>query len=181
MLKGEQIRMRPIGTDDLDQLYAWIIDIESRGDRYPMPQTSFVRFRRAFDEHGFWTADSGIFLIVAPDDRVVGQVDWSRLVGDVPDMALGYRVFSGSDRGKGYVSDAVRTMTRWLFETQPINRIRLTIHVENAAAIRVAERCGFTFEATCRAGWPNRGEWHDVNIYTLTRAEFVAEGGHKQS
>lgn len=172
MLSGELVHLRPISADDLDWLHARILDIDSRGPWYPLPQLSFVGFRRAFEEHGFWTPALGIFLIVADDDRVVGYVDWEQLGGDIPDMQLGYRTFETADRGKGYATDAVRTLVRWLFQTQAINRVRLVVHVDNAASNRVAEKSGFVREATARGGWPSRGRWHDVNVYVETRAEF---------
>ncbi len=171
MLQGQVVRVRPIKADDLDRLYERVIDLESRGPWYPLPERSSVAFRRSFEEHGYWTPDAGWFLIVAPDGSVVGQVDWTRLNGDIPDIELGYRTYDEADRGKGYVSDAVRVMTRWLFDTQPINRVRLTVHVDNTASRRVAEKCGFTHEATARGAWPSRGRWHDVDVFTVTRAE----------
>ena len=72
----------------------------------------------------------------------------------------------------GVATNAVRLLTRWLFETQQMNRLRLTIHVDNAASKRVAEKAGFTFEAVSHRAWYHRGRWHDVAVYTLTRDEF---------
>jgi RimJ/RimL family protein N-acetyltransferase len=30
---------------------------------------------------------------------------------------------------------------------------------------------GFTKEATAREAWYHKGKWHDLDVYTLTRAE----------
>ncbi len=174
MLIGEGVRIRPIALDDLEWVYEQVIDVESRGPWYPLPTRSFVAFRRAFEEHGYWTLDSGWFLIEDKAGRVVGQIDWARLSGDIPDMELGYRTYLQADRGKGYVTEAVRLMTRWLFETQPINRIRLTAHVDNQASRHVAVKCGFTHEATAHEAWPSRGRWHDVDVFIQTRSAFAA-------
>ena len=66
-------------------------------------------------------------------------------------------------------------MTEWLFDSQPqANRLTLTIHVDNLASLRVAEKCGFVREATFREAWYNRGHWHDVAICNITRREFEA-------
>jgi len=47
----------------------------------------------------------------------------------------------------------------------------VTIHVDNAGSHRVAEKCGFIKEGTSREAWYHKGKWHDIDVYTLTRAE----------
>lgn len=53
-----------------------------------------------------------------------------------------------------------------------MNRIRANVHVDNKASLRVCEKSGYTREATARASWYNRGQWHGVVVFTITRAEF---------
>jgi hypothetical protein len=55
-------------------------------------------------------------------------------------MELGYRVFAAEDRGKGYGTEAFALVTRYLFDTEPINRASLVIHVDNKASQRSPRR-----------------------------------------
>jgi RimJ/RimL family protein N-acetyltransferase len=89
----------------------------------------------------------------------------------VADLELGYRVFDRAKWGKGIASAAVDLFAAWLFDTQPTNRLRLLIHVDNLGSHRVAEKCGFTNEGRSREAWYHKGKRHDVDVYTLTRAE----------
>lgn len=171
MIKGTGVSLRPVVEADLEELHSRLIDIEGRGPWYPMPQTSLTRRRRAFEETGFSSQDEGIFLIVDHEDRLVGTVDWNKLNGDVPDVELGYRVFDRADWGKGIASEALDLLASFPFDTQPMNRLRLTIHVDNVGSRRVAEKCRFTNEGTSREAWYHRGRWHDIDVCTLTRAE----------
>lgn len=171
MIKGSQVSLRPVAEADLEKLHAKLIDIEARGPWYPMPQTSLTKRRKAFEENGFWTPDAGIFVMVDEQDRLVGTVDWNKLNGDVPDIELGYRVFDRADWGKGIASEALDLLAGYLFDTQPINRLRLTIHVDNVGSRRVAEKCGFRNEGTSREAWYHIGRWHDIDVFTLTRIE----------
>lgn len=141
----------------------------------PAAGTSLAAFEKAFAESGLWTHQKGTFAITDKADRVIGNVSWGQLNGDVPDIELGYRLNSPADSGKGIVTEALGLMTEWLFATQPqANRLSLTIHVDNLASLRVAEKCGFIREATFREAWYNRGHWHDVAISNITRREFEA-------
>jgi RimJ/RimL family protein N-acetyltransferase len=171
MIKGTSVSLRPVAEGDLQELHGRMIDIEARGPWYPLTGTSLTKRRRAFEEDGFWSKDEGFFVIADGQDRLIGTVDWNKLNGDVPDMELGYRVFDQADWGKGIASEALDLLAGWLFDTQPINRLRLTIHVDNVGSHRVAEKCGFTTEGMSREAWYHKGKWHDIDVYTLTRAE----------
>lgn len=64
-------------------------------------------------------------------------------------------------------------LTRYLFETKRMNRIRLIIHPENLVSRRLAERCGYRHEGTARGAWFNEGVHHDVEVYAILRAEVI--------
>jgi ribosomal-protein-alanine N-acetyltransferase len=171
VIKGPKVALRPVAEADLEELHAHLIDIEGRGPWYPMPRTSLTDRRKAFEEGGFWSPDEGIFLIVDAQDGLLGTVDWNKLNGDVPDVELGYRVFDRANWGKGIATEALDLLAGYLFDTLPINRLRLTIHVDNVGSHRVAEKCGFRNEGTSREAWYHKGKWHDIDVFTLTRAE----------
>jgi [ribosomal protein S5]-alanine N-acetyltransferase len=100
------------------------------------------------------------------------MVVWQKLNGfAMPDMELGYIVFDRANRGRGIASEAVDLLAGWLFDSQAINRLSLSVHVDNIGSRRVAEKCGFTNEATAREAWYHKGKWHDLDVFTLTRAE----------
>jgi len=171
MLKGSSVTLRPVLGADLEFLQERIQDVESRGPWYPTPRESLVKFRKRFEEGGLWGSDAGLFVIVV-DGRIVGQVSWGLLNSDIPDMELGYRVYAPEDRGKGYATEALVLMTRYLFDTEPMNRASLVIHVDNIGSQRLAEKAGFLREVRARESWQHLGIWHDMYIYNVTRREF---------
>ncbi len=48
-------------------------------------------------------------------------------------------------RGHGYAAEAVRALTKWIFENYPIPYVIGTAEVSNVASQKVLERCGFQF------------------------------------
>jgi len=110
--------------------------------------------------------------IVDRSDRLIGVVGWELLNGDIPDVAVSYRLLDRADHGKGITTEALGLLAGWLFDAGQMNRLRADGHVDNKASRRVLEKSGFTQEATARASWYNRGRWHDVAVYTITRGEF---------
>lgn len=172
MLKGTRIQLRPIRRDDLEELYIRHTDLANRGDYYPTGVQSESAFYRQFEESGFWGQDSGMLLIVAPDDHIAGHIEHFQTVKYLDEYELSYLIYEPTHRGKGYTTEAVNLMVRYLFGRWKVNRIRLIIHPDNLASRRVAEKCGFTHEGTARGAWYHRGENHDVEVYARLRGEM---------
>lgn len=166
MLTGESIVLRPVRETDLEVLYAFHTDIDNRGEFFPRNIMSSPAFHKQFEEDGFWSRDEGMLVIVA-DDRIVGHVEFFKTVNYLDELELSYQVYGQEHRGKGFATQAVGLLVRYLFETKRVNRIRLVIHPDNAASRRLAEKCGFAHEGTARGAWYNSGRHHDVEIYAI--------------
>jgi ribosomal-protein-alanine N-acetyltransferase len=163
----------PRRADDIGPLHQSMLDLEARGPWYPLPATPLAKFEAAFAESGFWSRHDGIFAIVEHSERLIGVVGWGLLNGDIPDVAVSYRLLDRADHGKGIATEASGLLVGWLFDTGQMNRLRIDAHVDNEASRRVAEKSGFTPEAIARASWYDRGRWHDIAVYTITREEFI--------
>ena len=57
-----------------------------------------------------------------------------------------------SERGRGVATDALRTVTRWLYEQPGITAVEANIDPENRASQAVAAKAGFTRTDRRRAG-----------------------------
>jgi len=173
MLTGDRIRLRPVEADDIDELWRRHVEIDNRGDYYPRGIASQVTFRKRFQDNGLWSREEGTLLIVDPGDAIVGHIEHFRTVSYLDEAELSYQLYDRASDGKGYVSDAVQLLVRYLFETRPLSRIRLVIHPDNLASQRVAQKCGFTREGTMRQAWFHRGRHHDVQVWSILRGEVL--------
>lgn len=171
MLIGEVISLRPVSESDLDFLYRVHVDIQNRGSYFPLGITSETMFKRQFHESGLWSDSEGMLLIVDDSDAVLGHIEFFRTVSYLDELELSYQLYSRDQERKGVVTDAVRLLTGYLFDSKKFNRIQLIIHPDNAASRRIAEKCGFLHEGTARGAWFHQGRSHDVEVYAQTRAD----------
>jgi RimJ/RimL family protein N-acetyltransferase len=169
MLRGTNIRLRPVRADDLDHLYEAHFSVVNRGEHFPLGVMSESAFRSEFAEHGFWQKSEGMLLIVTPDDEIAGHIEFVRPVSYWDAFELSYQVYDDRFAGQGFTTEAVQLMVDYLFGAKKEHRIHLVIVPGNAASRRVAEKCGFTLEGTVRGAFFNGGHNHDVLLYGLLR------------
>lgn len=173
MLRGKNVILKQVSESDLDLMWERHADIEDRGPFFPIGVMSKVRFRRQFDESGFWGENDGMLTINNSDSVIVGHIEFFNTVKYLDELELSYQIYGTQNRGKGIATEAVQLMTKYLFEKSKTNRIRLLIHPDNKASVRVAEKAGYHFESIARGIWYNRGRNHDLLIYALVRQEFL--------
>lgn len=174
MLKGKALRLRPVRDTDVDLLYAHHVEIDNRGDYFPRGVLSQPAFRNGFQETGFWGKEDGMLVMVSSKDEILGHIEFFKTVNYLDEYELSYHIYSTDNYGKGLSTEAVTLMTRYLFETKRMNRIRLVIHPDNMASRRIAEKCGFRHEGTARGAWYNRGRHQDVEIYAILHDDVIA-------
>jgi ribosomal-protein-alanine N-acetyltransferase len=177
MLRGERIELRLVREADLSDLYELLSDLETRGSYFPLGVTSEPSLRAAFDKDGFWDRDEGMLLMVDHQGEIVGEIEYFPITHYLQGYEISYRLFGDQHGGKGYTTEAVGLLVDYLFGRKRVNRMQLNIHPDNAASKRVAEKCGFTLEGVMRECWFHRGEYHDLEVWSLLRAEAVTPGG----
>jgi RimJ/RimL family protein N-acetyltransferase len=104
-------------------------------------------------------------------DRVVGTCRlWHPQFAGVE---LAIAIFDPHMRGRGIGTFAVRTMCAAAFDELHEHRVELGVYPDNAAAIRVYEKCGFKREALLRSYIHHEGHWRDLLWMALLRKEYI--------
>ena len=85
---------------------------------------------------------------------------------------LGYEI-NPALWGRGLATWAVGRAVRWAFTDSAIRRIEAVVWVENAASVRVLEKCGFEREGCLRGYRLCRGVPRDFYAYALLRPQVV--------
>jgi RimJ/RimL family protein N-acetyltransferase len=173
MLKGASVILRPVREADLEELYAFHVDIDNRGKFFPRGILSQPLFNKQFHDTGFWEKEEGLLIIENSTGQMIGHIEFFKTVYYLDEFELSYILYRPELRNQGVMTEAVNLMVRYLFENKRMNRIRLVIHTDNAASRRLAEKCGFRHEGTARGAWYNRGRHQDVEIYAILHDEVI--------
>lgn len=79
----------------------------------------------------------------------LGNVGMFKFNWAVPSCEIGYWLHTGHT-GKGYMTEAVRGMTRMAMEVLQAARVQILADDRNMRSWKVAERCGYTLEGVFR-------------------------------
>ncbi|TMG03872.1 MAG: GNAT family N-acetyltransferase [Chloroflexi bacterium] len=172
MLKGQNITLRPVREADLARLRELDLDLDSRGDYWPLGIMSEVAYRDDFARSGFWGENFGRLVMIDAGDEIIGEIMYFKTVPYMEEFEIGYRLFGKQHWGKGATTEALQLLTRYLFDSKNINRIRLCIDVENAGSLKVAQKGGYKHEGTMHGCMFHRGRHHDMELYAITRGDI---------
>lgn len=177
MLKGKGVTLRLIREEDLPALYTHIENIENRGEFFPAQLQPLAGLRKELTEHGFWKDDFGSLVLVDNESgKIIGQMFWFKTVQYMTELEIGYIMYDTTSRSRGGMTEALKLLTAHLFDTKPVNRVRLCIATDNGPSRRVAEKAGYIREGTQRGAWWAHGRHYDMELYAVTR-EDIPEGG----
>ena len=103
--------------------------------------------------------------------RIVGSIGLFHADWEVRSTEVGYGV-RGTERRKGYASEALAGVARWALTEGGIQRAWLTANTDNVASIRVAEKAGFRREGTLRRAGLEEDGLHDLALFSLLDDEL---------
>lgn len=171
MLRGRKVILRLFTEEDLEKLFTLDSDIAARGEHFPIALHTLSEMRKQFRETGWWQEDQGRLVIANVDGEMVGAIVFFRPSPMLAGYEVGYAIFRPEDRGKGYMTEALRIFSAYLFELKSIPRLQLGMFKGNAASRKVAEKCGYQYEGTQRQGNFLHGEYCDRETFSLLRGE----------
>lgn len=117
------------------------------------------------------------FLILRREDRaLLGGVTLSNVRRGVSQAAsIGY--WMGQPfAGRGYMSDAVQTVSTYVFDVLALHRLEAACIPSNEASVRVLERCGFKREGLARRYLKINGAWQDHLLFALLATDRTGGG-----
>jgi aminoglycoside 6'-N-acetyltransferase len=167
VLEGDRIVLRPFRASEFEVVWR---GRTSSSDAAVVP---FDReeIRRRVALSGQMT-DWGLLLGIEAEGRLVGEVQGYRT--QMPGVfGIGIVLYEPADRGRGSGGDAVRAMTRHLFDEEGARRVEGGTTPDNEPMRRIFERLDFVEEGTLRRFLPgDDGEGVDCVLYGMTRQDY---------
>ncbi|QVQ52697.1 GNAT family N-acetyltransferase [Spiractinospora alimapuensis] len=177
----ERMRLRPITTDDVDNLVELDSDPEvmrylSGGEATPretVVDRNLPRLTRHYPgigTFGYWAAET------REDGEFLGWFEYRPLDVDSAEVVeLGYRLRRAA-WGRGLATEGARALIHWGFRELDVQRVTANTMAVNAASRRVMEKAGLIYLRGYFEHSPDGipgAEFGEVE-YVLDRADWVA-------
>ena len=170
------VRLRPITLADCAIVEENPATPDDVYDFYGFPQPG--RLRRLVESGEVYPKPGDLTgrLAVEADGEYIGFVSWHpEHYGPIPAPALNFGIgLIPAARGKGHGTEAQRQLVAYLFNHTTVNRVEASTDVENLAEQRSLEKAGLLREGICRGCHFRAGEYRDMVVYSILRADHEA-------
>lgn len=174
ILETERLYLRGWQLEDLDALYECArnpdIGIMAGWEPYSSREVSLNVLKSYIKNDGNWA------IVLKENEKVIGQI------GISPDENRGKYyakymnyLLSSDYWNKGYMTEAVKRVTKYLFEEMNIDLLTIFFYPHNVRSKRVIEKCGFKYESTInQARKIYDGQVCDTVVYSMLKSDYLA-------
>jgi RimJ/RimL family protein N-acetyltransferase len=141
-LPGDGAELQTAVAETIDDLRPWM----PWADHVPTVEEDEELVRKARARF-LQREDLWLLLFLRGTHTLVGGSGLHAINWDVPRFEIGYWV-SKRFAGQGYITEAVRGITRFAFGTLGARRVEIRCDARNVRSQAVAKRAGYTLEAT---------------------------------
>ncbi|MFE4537102.1 GNAT family N-acetyltransferase [Streptomyces scopuliridis] len=173
MVLGDLVKLRAMDPSDADALWRWNHDPEVMrwmNDDYAQPLGRVRRWLEERPRNAYGEVLLGIEALA--DKQLIGLVQLRETDPETGGAKLDIYLGEKEYWGRGYATDAMRTVCRYGFEKMRLHKISLTVVTENHAAHRVYQKVGFVDEGRLRQTFRRDGQWYDMFTMGLLEGEL---------
>lgn len=174
MYSGEKVILRAYRREDVTLAQQYLNDAETK--KYLMPGIPYPMTLE--EEYKWYEAQSAFkdtynFAIEAKEEGIyiggcgINKIDWKNSVATVG-IFIGDKAYWG----KGYGTDAMKVLMKFIFEQMNVNKIKLFVYSFNSRAVKSYEKCGFVKEGILRQEIFRDGKYHDEYVMGILRDEY---------
>lgn len=170
MYCGEKVRLRAYKEEDIPLATKFANDRELKKllvTNIPFPMTnweeeSWIKSQKSNDNGQYNFAIEDIETGKYIGGCGIQNVNWLSRVA-----LVGIMIGDKDYWGKGYGTDAMKTLVTFIFNNMNINKIRLSTFSFNERAIKSYKKCGFTVEGVLKNEIFKDGKYYDEIIMSI--------------
>lgn len=176
ILETERLILRQLQADDASELYAYYSD----PDVYQYldwhgPNSVEDAAKRVISNWNRWYAEQRIIrwgIVLKVTQRLIGTIFLCDFVGESR-ADVGYEL-AKAHWNQGIMTEALRGVLSFGFETMRLHRIQAIVNPENPASLTVLKKAGFEEEGLLRAYEYHyiRRDFNDVIMLALLRRDY---------
>lgn len=176
-LQGENIILRAMGMQDAQLLFDMINDPDTErmlgGSSFPVSKESQNRW---IEEQKNRKDILRCIVAVKEDmEHGLGTVILSDIDSKNGVAQVHIKMAKGQGRGKGYGTDALKTIVHYAFNELRLNCIYADVLEYNIPSQRLFEKCGFKKDGVLRSRVFKNGKYIDVFTYSILKSDINHE------
>jgi len=176
MLIGDKVILRAVERDDMKRFHELERNVElvllGEDEWQPKPLAAFEKeFEKDLER------ENHSFFAIEVDGKLIGSCGLHHSRRRDGSTEFGIGIYDPEYVGKGYGSDAIRTLLRWAFQIQNWRRVQLRTLACNERAIRAYQKIGFVEEGRLREHVFFQGRYVDEVVMGLLRSEWQEQRG----
>ena len=173
VLETDRLILRPLQMRDAQDLFAYAQDPQvSRHvlwDAHTSLSESRQFLRGAIRQYR--KGQPGSFAITLKDSgRMIGTIGFMWINLEYRSGEVGYSL-SRAYWNQGIMTEALRAVLAFGFDTLRLNRIEAQHETDNPASGRVMVHAGMQYEGTLRQRIKNKGRYVDVALYAILKSD----------
>lgn len=171
----ENIELRTLKTSDaqgffditkknnkhLRQWLGWLDDDKTLADTEKYIEGSNKRFEDK----------EGLDLAIFQDNEQIGGIGLFPWDTSNKKISIAYWLVE-EHQGKGIMTDAMKVILDYVFNEMKLNRIEITVAIENTRSSALPKKLGFTLEGIAREGGWLYDHFVDLEVYSLLAKEW---------
>ena len=139
---GKALRQSVLESQShLKDWMAWAVDIPD--------EEGYEKMER--ENHVAYLSRTNLMLVMISKEngKMIGGTGYHNLDWDIPSFEIGYWL-NPHYTGRGYVTEAVKALTDFAFDTLQAKRVEIRCDANNEKSVAVAERAGYTLDGTLK-------------------------------
>jgi len=149
IIRGEKVALRPIMVDEIPIFYQWATESEAApfwyGELYGDHVPTYQEFIQEWQRHYFDGSEpeKGKCFVILVGNKAIGEINYNEIDRENNSVELDIIIAEDRDKNKGYGTDALKTLTNYLFQNMKIQLCWLETIPQNPRAIRAYEKAAF--------------------------------------
>lgn len=174
VLETERLRLRKLTMRDAQDIYDYSRDPQVAkhvlwsAHRSIGESKAYLRYmlrKYRMNEPASW----GIEL--KSTGKIIGTIGYMWIQTDNAAAEVGYSL-SRAHWGQGIMTEALRAVIDYAFNSLRLNRVEAIHELDNPASGAVMRKCGMQFEGRLRQKLLNKGRYVDVDLYAILRCDY---------